>query len=134
MLDTPLRATVITLGLIVLAASLLACVPVQPTVLSGAASTPAPTPDADDKDRPAGWTEETHSNDVAPNYYVVFPIDAVNTIKITLAPDDWAAQEASGRAWLTWVTSCVGANSPGGSGPCAALANTWFRAPSSVES
>ncbi|MBP8292467.1 MAG: CotH kinase family protein [Caldilineaceae bacterium] len=94
MLDIPLRATVITLGLIVLAASLLACVPVQPTVLSGAAAAPVATPDADDEDRPAGWTEATHSNDVAPNYDVVFPIDAVNTLTITIAPDDWAAMQA----------------------------------------
>ena len=98
MLDTPLRATVITLGLIVLASSLLACVPVQPAVLSGAAATPttapAATPAADDDVRPAGWTEATHSNDVDPNYDVVFPIDAINTLTITIAPDDWAAMQA----------------------------------------
>ena len=46
------------------------------------------------KDRPAGWRKDSHSNDVPPNYDVVFPIDAVNTITITIAPDDWAAMEA----------------------------------------
>lgn len=95
MLDIPLRATVFALGLITLAASLLACVPVQPTVLSGAAATPAAADEAaTDNGRPAGWTEASHSNDVDPNYAVVFPIDAVNTITITIAPDDWAAMQA----------------------------------------
>ena len=50
--------------------------------------------EAGDKGRPAGWSEESHSNDVDPNYDVVFPVDAVNTITITIAPDDWAAMEA----------------------------------------
>lgn len=47
-----------------------------------------------DKKRPAGWSKKSHSNDVAPNYDVVFPADAVNTLTITLAPDDWAAMQA----------------------------------------
>lgn len=46
------------------------------------------------KKRPAGWSKKSHSNDVAPNYDVVFPIDAVNKLTITLAPDDWAAMQA----------------------------------------
>lgn len=46
------------------------------------------------KKRPAGWSKKSHSNDVAPNYDVVFPIDAVNKLTITIAPDDWAAMQA----------------------------------------
>jgi spore coat protein H len=49
---------------------------------------------ATDNGRPTGWTEATHSNDVDPNYAVVFPMDAVNTLTITIAPDDWAVMQA----------------------------------------
>jgi spore coat protein H len=43
--------------------------------------------------RPDGWGKETHSNDVAPNYDVVFPQDRVNQLTITIAPDDWEAMQ-----------------------------------------
>ncbi len=58
-------------------------------------ATAASTPAADGKERPAGWTEVSHSNDVDPNYAVVFPVDAVNTITMTIAPEDWAAMQAN---------------------------------------
>lgn len=45
-------------------------------------------------ERPAGWSKESHSKDAAPNYDVVFPTDVVNTITITIAPEDWAAMQA----------------------------------------
>lgn len=45
--------------------------------------------------RPEGWTEETHSNNAAPNYDIVFPQDKVNQIKITIAPSDWEAMQAN---------------------------------------
>lgn len=41
--------------------------------------------------RPEGWTDETHSNDADLNYEAVFPQDAVNTITLTIAPDEWQA-------------------------------------------
>ena len=44
--------------------------------------------------RPEGWTEATHSNDVDPNYDVVFPADKVNQITITIDPANWAAMQA----------------------------------------
>ena len=44
--------------------------------------------------RPAGWSEETHSNDVDPNYEVVFPEDKVNQITITISPENWEAMQA----------------------------------------
>jgi hypothetical protein len=53
---------------------------------------------ADDEEeivRPDGWTEETHGNDVAPNYDVVFPQDKVNQITITIDPADWEAMQAN---------------------------------------
>jgi spore coat protein H len=45
--------------------------------------------------RPEGWTEETHSNNVAPNYDIVFPQNKVNQIKITIAPSDWETMQAN---------------------------------------
>jgi spore coat protein CotH len=37
------------------------------------------------------WTAETHTNEVLPNYDVVFPQDKVNKLEIVINPDDWAA-------------------------------------------
>ena len=94
------RPTTIALGLIALAASLAACVAVPPADTGRASSaaiaipsetTAAPQPD---EERPTGWTDETHGNKVDPNYDVVFPSDAVNTLTITIAPGDWAAMQA----------------------------------------
>ncbi len=45
--------------------------------------------------RPVGWREASHSNDVDPNYAVVFPDDKVNEITITISPDNWAAMQAN---------------------------------------
>jgi spore coat protein H len=44
-------------------------------------------------ERPAGWTEATHGNNVEPNYKVVFPDDKVNQIKITVAHDKWQSMQ-----------------------------------------
>jgi spore coat protein H len=41
--------------------------------------------------RPEGWSEETHSKSADPNYDVVFPTDEVNTMTISIDPDDWQA-------------------------------------------
>lgn len=49
------------------------------------------TSDTDGISRPDGWTEETHSNDVDPNYDVVFPDNKVNRIDITITPENWEA-------------------------------------------
>ncbi len=49
---------------------------------------------ADDTDeivRPDGWSDETHSNSAEPNYAVVFPDDEVNTMTITISPENWQA-------------------------------------------
>jgi spore coat protein CotH len=43
--------------------------------------------------RPEGWTEESHGNDVDPNYSVVFPADQVNQIVITVSQENWAAMQ-----------------------------------------
>jgi len=39
--------------------------------------------------RPEGWSDETHSNDVDPNYAVVFPQEQVNTMTIVIDAADW---------------------------------------------
>lgn len=44
--------------------------------------------------RPPGWSDETHGNDVAPNYAVVFPADKVNQLTITVTPENWEAMLA----------------------------------------
>lgn len=59
--------------------------------------------------RPQGWSEETHGNDAEPNYEVVFPQDQVNQIKITIAPEDWAAMQAN-------MTELFGEAGSGGDG------------------
>lgn len=96
-----LRTVSISLALAALTAILAACSGRMPADTKGApsAATPTPsetaaTPQPDDEERPAGWSEESHSNDVDPNYDVVFPTDAINTLTITIAPDDWAAMQA----------------------------------------
>jgi spore coat protein H len=41
--------------------------------------------------RPEDWTEETHGNDSAPDYDIVFPENEVNQITITVSPENWEA-------------------------------------------
>ena len=53
------------------------------TVLMGVISVSA------QETRPEEWSEETHSNSADPNYDMVFPQDAVNTINITISPENW---------------------------------------------
>lgn len=62
-----------------------------------AAATPTATANhsAADEARPAGWREASHSNDVDPNYAVVFPVDQVNQLTITISAENWAAMQAN---------------------------------------
>lgn len=52
------------------------------------------TRSAADEARPAGWHEASHSNEVDPNYAVVFPVDQVNQMTITISAENWAAMQA----------------------------------------
>ena len=45
--------------------------------------------------RPTGWTEESHGNDVPPDYALVMPDDRVNEIAIVFRAEDWAATLAN---------------------------------------
>jgi spore coat protein H len=65
------------------------------SVLADAEGTRPSEEVAETSDRPAGWSEDTHSNDVDPNYDVVFPQDRVNQITITIAPEDWEAMQTN---------------------------------------
>lgn len=80
-----------------------------PTTTQESAAAPADDEDA----RPAGWTEETHSNDVDPNYAVVFPQDKVNELTITIAPEQWAAMQAD----MTELYGAPGTRGGPGGGP-----------------
>lgn len=44
---------------------------------------------AEEIERPDGWSDDTHSNDVEPNYDVVFPQDQVNRMTIVIDSGDW---------------------------------------------
>lgn len=50
---------------------------------------------SDEITHPDGWTDASHSNDVDPNYDVVFPQDEVNQVTITISPEDWEAMQAN---------------------------------------
>jgi len=45
-------------------------------------------------ERPQGWTEETHSNGVEPNYETIFPQDKVNQITISISEENWETMMA----------------------------------------
>ena len=49
---------------------------------------------AQETTRPEGWSDYSHSNDTDPVYEVVFPQDEVNTITITISPENWQAMQA----------------------------------------
>lgn len=46
------------------------------------------------QERPAGWEDYSHSNETDPDYEVVFPQDAVNTITISISPENWQAMQS----------------------------------------
>jgi hypothetical protein len=60
-------------------------------------------------ERPAGWLEASHGDDVEPDYAVVFPQDKVNQITIKITPENWAAMQAN-------MTELLGAAGTGGGG------------------
>jgi spore coat protein CotH len=58
------------------------------------------------------WNEETHGNDVEPNYDVVFNQDEVLELTITIDPDEWEAMNTD----LQENVTSVGNNGGGGQG------------------
>jgi len=97
-----LSLVVLGVGLLLLTATVTLAQSGSPTTTPAAQQTPAaaaPTTTAnsvaDDEARPAGWHEASHSNNVDPNYAVVFPVDQVNQITITITAEKWAAMQAN---------------------------------------
>jgi len=60
-------------------------------ILLGASAIPAQAQDGDDPVRPDGWDEYSHGKDTDPDYSVVFPDAAVNSLTITISPETWQA-------------------------------------------
>jgi spore coat protein H len=60
------------------------------------------------------WSTESHSNDVDPNYDVVFPQNQVNTLEITMTATDWAAIKTDMQTKSGTAFGAGGGNTPGG--------------------
>jgi len=81
--------------LIITVIGLTACAGTGTTTTDGTAAPSTSATDTDTTAFPVEWSEETHGNDVDPNYDVVFPDDKVNQITITIAPEEWEAMQAN---------------------------------------
>ncbi|MDP2316901.1 MAG: CotH kinase family protein [Pseudomonadota bacterium] len=68
-----------------------------------------------DGDRPAGWDDATHANDVEPDYDLVFDRSVVQRVDITIAAADYAAMYAE-LAELTGFAFGAGGGMEGGGG------------------
>lgn len=64
----------------------------------------------------ADWSEATHSNDVDPNYDVVFPQDAVNTLEITMTANDWSNIQSNMKSLFGFAFGSGGQGNGGGGG------------------
>lgn len=60
------------------------------------------------------WTTESHSNDVDPNYSIVFPQNQVNTLEITMMAADWTAIKADMKTKSGTAFGAGGGGTPGG--------------------
>jgi hypothetical protein len=60
-------------------------------LLAGCSQTVDVSTDETESSSSSTWNEETHSNDVEPNYDVVFNQDEVLELTITIDPDEWEA-------------------------------------------
>lgn len=54
--------------------------------------------DSGEIERPEGWDAETHSDDVAPNYELIFDLQKVHTLHITIDAQDFAEMTADVQA------------------------------------
>ncbi len=78
--------------------------------------------DEQGKDRPEGWTKETHSNNVDPNYGVVFKENKVHKIHIVFTAEEWAAMQAD------LIDVQGGPGGPGGGGNFSEQTPKYFAA------
>ena len=85
------------LYLLIILTTLLAMTGCTNLTTSDSQNSPSTT-DSDSADenteRPEGWTEASHGDDVEPDYSTVFPQDEVNRIDITISEENWAAMMA----------------------------------------
>lgn len=60
--------------------------------------------EVDPAEASSDWTTESHSNEVDPDYSVIFPQDNVNTLEITMTSSDWTAikSDMSAKSWGTF--------------------------------
>lgn len=66
--------------------------------------------------RPAGWSVESHSNQVDPGFAKVFPADRINTMRISVPAETWSAMLAN-------MVTIAGARGSGGAGGAGVVAN-----------
>ncbi|WP_025764613.1 CotH kinase family protein [Dyadobacter tibetensis] len=66
----------------------------------------------------ADWTTESHSNEVDPDYDLIFPQERVNTLEISMTAADWAAIQADmvAKSYGSFGVSGGGVGGPGGGG------------------
>ena len=103
--------TVIVLSLMLFSA----CSPVSAQALyEESPSSQAETED-EDVQRPEGWEEQSHGDEVDPDYDVVFPEDTVNEITISISPENWQSMlENMTELYGEFGTSQQMGNQPGG--------------------
>jgi spore coat protein H len=113
---------VVMLSAVLLAAGLTGCTgetsaaPSVAAVTQQTSETTARVAETDAIGRPEGWSEETHGNEIEPNYDVVFPDDEVNRITITIDPEGWEAMQANMVELFGEAGSTGGRDFPGGVG------------------
>ena len=71
--------------------------------------------------RPDGWSEETHGKSADPNYEVVFPSGEINTMTITIEPEEWQAMLDD----MTATYGDPGSGTGPGGGPGGRLRQPW---------
>ena len=79
--------------------------------------------------RPEGWNDETHSKSADPNYEVVFPEDEINTMTITIDPEDWQAMLDDMTALYGEPGSGAEGGGPGGRPPAPGLGEQGMAGP-----
>lgn len=99
-----------------LALLLLACTNADKSPTDSAIPTEIPADCVVSGDRPAGWSEATHSDDTDPNYGLVFDRSAVLALTLTVSADDYAAMYAELEE-LIGVAFGEDDRGPGGGGP-----------------
>lgn len=77
--------------------------------------------EVDPSEANSDWTTESHSNEVDPDYSIIFPQDKVNTLEITMTSADWTTikSDMSAKSWGTFgqgSSSGGGGNQGGGNG------------------